>query len=102
VVNAGSNTLAQALIDYQASHAAAEVHAFVAKLRVFENGSQITPASGSAVGFRRSIGSAATTRLMRMAVPAVVTATWARISGRTTGSPTSTALPVRTSGSRSM
>jgi hypothetical protein len=40
VVNAGSNTLAQALIDYQASHTPAEVDAFVAKLRVFENGAQ--------------------------------------------------------------
>ena len=40
VVNAGSNTLAQALVDYQAMHTPAEVDAFVAKLRVFENGSQ--------------------------------------------------------------
>ena len=40
VVNAGSNTLAQALIDYRASHTPAEVDAFVAKLRVFENGAQ--------------------------------------------------------------
>ncbi|MFO7804426.1 MAG: DUF1593 domain-containing protein, partial [Paracoccaceae bacterium] len=40
VVNAGSNTLAQALIDYQAAHTPAEVDAFVAKLRVFENGAQ--------------------------------------------------------------
>lgn len=39
-VNAGSNTLAQALVDYQADHTAAEFDAFVAKLRVFENGSQ--------------------------------------------------------------
>ncbi len=40
VVNAGSNTLAQALIDYRAQHAPAEVDAFVARLRVFENGAQ--------------------------------------------------------------
>lgn len=40
VVNAGANTLAQALIDYRASHTAAEVDAVVAKLRVFENGAQ--------------------------------------------------------------
>jgi hypothetical protein len=40
VVNAGSNTLAQALWDYRANHSRAEVDAFVAKLRVFENGSQ--------------------------------------------------------------
>ncbi|TWT68365.1 nucleoside hydrolase-like domain-containing protein [Crateriforma conspicua] len=40
VVNAGSNTLAQALIDYRASHTAAEVADFVSRLRVFENGAQ--------------------------------------------------------------
>ncbi|MEE8320287.1 MAG: DUF1593 domain-containing protein, partial [Gammaproteobacteria bacterium] len=40
VVNAGSNTLAQALHDYQATHSKSEVDAFVAKLRVFENGAQ--------------------------------------------------------------
>lgn len=40
VVNAGSNTLAQALDDYQRTHSQAEVDAFVAKLRVFENGAQ--------------------------------------------------------------
>jgi hypothetical protein len=40
VINAGSNTLAQALWDYQASHNQSEVDAFVAKLRVFENGAQ--------------------------------------------------------------
>ena len=40
VVNAGSNTLAQALVDYSADHSPAEVAAFVAKLRVFENGAQ--------------------------------------------------------------
>ncbi|MCP5115146.1 MAG: DUF1593 domain-containing protein, partial [bacterium] len=40
VINAGSNTLAQALVDYQATHSPGEMDAFVAKLRVFENGSQ--------------------------------------------------------------
>ncbi|MEX0330667.1 MAG: nucleoside hydrolase-like domain-containing protein [Puniceicoccaceae bacterium] len=40
VVNAGSNTLAQALIDYRATHTPEELKAFVAKLRVFENGAQ--------------------------------------------------------------
>ena len=40
VVNAGSNTLAQAMRDYQATHSQSEVDAFVAKLRVFENGAQ--------------------------------------------------------------
>ena len=40
VVNAGSNTLAQALYDYRATHSQSEVGAFVAKLRVFENGAQ--------------------------------------------------------------
>ncbi|MDX2429378.1 MAG: DUF1593 domain-containing protein [Bacteroides sp.] len=40
VVNAGSNTLAQALVDYKASHTKDEMDAFVAKLRVFENGAQ--------------------------------------------------------------
>jgi Protein of unknown function (DUF1593) len=40
IVNAGSNTLAQALIDYQENHTPDEMRAFVAKLRVFENGAQ--------------------------------------------------------------
>ena len=40
VVNAGSNTLAQALRDCRASHTGAEVDSLVAKLRVFENGAQ--------------------------------------------------------------
>lgn len=40
VVNAGSNTLAQALWDYRDTHTEEEVDAFVAKLRVYENGSQ--------------------------------------------------------------
>jgi hypothetical protein len=40
VINAGSNTLAQALIDYRATHTPAEVVAFVAKLIVFENQAQ--------------------------------------------------------------
>ncbi len=40
VVNAGANTLAQALRDYRATHSAAELKTFVAKLRVFENGAQ--------------------------------------------------------------
>ncbi len=40
VVNAGSNTLAQAIIDYEAAHSEAEVDAFIGKLRVFENGAQ--------------------------------------------------------------
>ncbi len=40
VVNAGSNTLAQALFDYSKSHSKAEIDAFIAKMRVFENGAQ--------------------------------------------------------------
>jgi len=40
VANAGSNTLAQALVDYRSQCSPAEVNAFVAKLRVFENGAQ--------------------------------------------------------------
>ncbi len=40
VVNAGANTLAQALIDYRDSHSADEVNGLVEKLRVFENGAQ--------------------------------------------------------------
>lgn len=40
VINAGSNTLAQALFDYRENHSEAELNAFVKKLRVFENGSQ--------------------------------------------------------------
>ena len=40
VVNAGSNTLAQALFDYRENHSKDELDDFVAKIRVFENGSQ--------------------------------------------------------------
>lgn len=40
VINAGSNTLAQALRDYRSSHSPEEMSAFVAKLRVFENQAQ--------------------------------------------------------------
>ena len=40
VVNAGSNTLAQAIIDYEAGHTKNELDAFIKKLRVFENGAQ--------------------------------------------------------------
>ncbi len=40
VVNAGSNTLAQALFDYRATHTQMELDQFISKLRVFENGSQ--------------------------------------------------------------
>lgn len=40
VVNSGANTLAQALVDYRSSHTRRETAAFVAKLRVFDNGGQ--------------------------------------------------------------
>jgi Protein of unknown function (DUF1593) len=40
VVNAGSNTLAQAIIDLERSHSQAEMGALIKKLIVFENGSQ--------------------------------------------------------------
>ncbi len=40
VINAGANTLAQALFDYRAGHTVEEVEAFVSKLRVFENSGQ--------------------------------------------------------------
>jgi hypothetical protein len=40
VVNAGSNTLAQAITDYKANHTKGELDAFIGKLRVFENGAQ--------------------------------------------------------------
>ena len=40
VVNAGSNTLAQALIDYRSKHTEKEVQEAVARLRVYENGAQ--------------------------------------------------------------
>ena len=40
VVNAGSNTLAQALIDFEASHSKDELASLLAKIRVFENGAQ--------------------------------------------------------------
>jgi hypothetical protein len=40
VVNAGSNTLAQALRDIRATHSKVELDSIVAKLRVFENGAQ--------------------------------------------------------------
>lgn len=39
-VNAGSNTLAQALFDYEKSHSAKELKQTIDKLRVFENGAQ--------------------------------------------------------------
>ncbi len=39
-INAGSNTLAQALFDYRNTHTDKEVEDFVAKLRVYENGAQ--------------------------------------------------------------
>lgn len=40
VVNAGSNTLAQALIDFEAKHSKKLFNATLSKLRVYENGSQ--------------------------------------------------------------
>ena len=40
VVNAGSNTLAQALNDYKTSHTKEELLAVLKKIRVFENGAQ--------------------------------------------------------------
>ena len=40
VINAGSNTLAQAIVDYESTHSKQELDAFIAKLRVFENGAQ--------------------------------------------------------------
>ncbi|RAJ10262.1 DUF1593 domain-containing protein [Arenibacter echinorum] len=40
VINAGSNTLAQALYDYRKTHTTKEVDAFVEKLRVYENAAQ--------------------------------------------------------------
>lgn len=39
-INAGSNTLAQALYDYRDTHSPEEVAAFVGKLRVYENAAQ--------------------------------------------------------------
>ena len=40
VVNAGSNTLAQAITDYQRSHSPKQLSEILNKLRVFENGAQ--------------------------------------------------------------
>jgi hypothetical protein len=40
VVNAGSNTLAQALYDYRKTHSQDEVNTLIKKLRVYENGAQ--------------------------------------------------------------
>ncbi len=40
IINAGSNTLAQALRDYRATHSKDELRTFVAKLRVYENQAQ--------------------------------------------------------------
>lgn len=40
VANAGSGTLAQALYDYRKNHSPEEVAAFVARIRVMENGAQ--------------------------------------------------------------
>ena len=40
VINAGSNTLAQAILDYSSNHSESELNQFIAKIRVFENGAQ--------------------------------------------------------------
>lgn len=40
VVNAGSNTLAQALLDFEDTHSSTETSHLIDKLRVFENGAQ--------------------------------------------------------------
>ena len=40
VVNAGSNTLAQAITDYESKYSKKALNAFIGKLRVFENGAQ--------------------------------------------------------------
>lgn len=40
VVNAGSNTLAQALLDFERKHGAVRTASLIQKLRIFENGSQ--------------------------------------------------------------
>lgn len=40
VVNAGSNTLAQAIIDFKREHSQDELEQFISKLRVYENGAQ--------------------------------------------------------------
>jgi hypothetical protein len=40
ILNGGANTLAQSLFEYRAAHTPAEVAAFVAKLRVFDNQGQ--------------------------------------------------------------
>ncbi len=40
ILNAGANTLAQSLFEYRAAHPPAELAAFVAKLRVFDNEAQ--------------------------------------------------------------
>jgi hypothetical protein len=40
VVNAGSNTLAQAMLDYETEHSEEETAALIGRLRIYENGSQ--------------------------------------------------------------
>lgn len=40
VANSGSNTLAQALFDYRASHSPEELDDFISKIRVYDNGGQ--------------------------------------------------------------
>ncbi len=40
ILNGGANTLAQSLFEYRAAHSPAELAAFVAKLRVFDNQAQ--------------------------------------------------------------
>ena len=59
VVNAGSNTLAQALYDYQAAHSQSEVDAFVAKLRVFEPRRRTTSTPWSLARYRFNVPGAA-------------------------------------------
>ena len=40
VANAGSNTLAQAILDYQQSHSEEEIQVFISRLIVYDNGAQ--------------------------------------------------------------
>ncbi len=92
VVNAGSNTLAQALYDFRANHSKEQTLAFVRKLRVFEIKRRTTPVPGSARSFRRSTGFVAFTRQSATEAPPTA------ISDRLSGNLTTTARKAKTTG----
>lgn len=94
VVNAGSNTLAQALLDYRNSHTPEELDAFVAKLRVYENAAQDNAGAWINHEFQKTTGYVRDTRPKALAVQAIPT------SDHTIGNPTHTPRRAKTTGHR--